>query len=132
MVASYLLLLTNLAIVNSYILKTNGKPRKEDQLTFRINLARRLISGFPSRKRRGRPVFMNWEKTTVPQEIRLSAVGTHFPETGFGGGDDTADDVSYAVQKQLKSVQNLYAQHVKYHFESLNVSVNFMGSNKCL
>lgn len=74
--------LLDLAIVNSYILKTNNKPRKEDQLTFRINLARHLISGFSSRKRRGRPVFIPWKKTIVPDEIRLSAVGTHFPETG--------------------------------------------------
>lgn len=74
--------LLDLAIVNSYISKTHDKPRKEDQLTFRLNLARQLILGYSSRKRRGRPVFISSKKIAVPEEIRLSGVGTHFPETG--------------------------------------------------
>lgn len=74
--------LIDLAIVNSYILRQLSKRRNEDQLTFRIGLARQLISGYSNRKRRGKPVQFLANKRMVPEEVRLSQVGSHFPEQG--------------------------------------------------
>lgn len=48
--------LLDMAIVNAYILMKINKRSKIDQLTFRLNLARQLISGYSSRKRRFKSV----------------------------------------------------------------------------
>nr|CAH7733295.1 unnamed protein product [Callosobruchus chinensis] len=66
-------------IVNSFILMNTSKKKKGDQLTFRINLARQLINGYSSKKRRNRPVFFLPNKRAVPDEVRLSEVGKHLP-----------------------------------------------------
>lgn len=71
--------LMDMALVNSYILMNTNKRRTVDQLSFRINLARQLIGGFTSRKRRNRPVLFLSNKRTVPDEVRLSDVGKHLP-----------------------------------------------------
>lgn len=65
--------LIDMAIVNSYILMNTNKKRAIDQLSFRINLARQLIDGFTSRKRRNKPVIFLSNKRAVPDEVRLSA-----------------------------------------------------------
>jgi hypothetical protein len=84
MVASIFFYLVDVAIVNSFVLwkveKTKENPRKNvNQLTFRLHLARQLISGFSSRKTRGRPASFQANKGNVPEEVRLNAVGKHFP-----------------------------------------------------
>nr|CAH7761068.1 unnamed protein product [Callosobruchus chinensis] len=71
--------LVDMAIVNSFILMNTSKKRKGDQLTFRLNLARQLINGYSSKKRRNRPVFFLSNKRAVPDEVRLSEVGKHLP-----------------------------------------------------
>ena len=53
--------LVDVAIVNSFVLwKINKRENgQQDQHTYRIRLARQLIAGFSSRKRRGqKPVFL--------------------------------------------------------------------------
>nr|CAI5857651.1 unnamed protein product [Callosobruchus analis] len=52
-----------------------SKKRTGDQLTFRINLARQLVNGYSSKKRRNRPVFFLPNNRAVPDEVRLSEVG---------------------------------------------------------
>nr|CAI5821849.1 unnamed protein product [Callosobruchus analis] len=71
--------LVDMAIVNSFILMNTSKKRTGDQLTFRINLARQLVNGYSSKKRRNRPVFFLPNKRAVPDEVRLSEVGKHLP-----------------------------------------------------
>ncbi|KFM69276.1 PiggyBac transposable element-derived protein 4, partial [Stegodyphus mimosarum] len=51
----------------------------QDQLHFRLRLARQLISGFSSRKRKGRPASFLSSKKTVPDDVRLTKVGDHMP-----------------------------------------------------
>lgn len=79
--------LIDLAIVDGFVLwKTpREKHKKQNQLPYRLRLARRLINGFCSRKRRGRPVnYCNKKKgrETVPDEVRLIQVGRHMPKKG--------------------------------------------------
>lgn len=74
--------LIDLAIVNSYILYQISRRSQGDQLSYRLSLARQLINGFKSRKRRGKPVVFLANKKLVPEEVRLSEVGSHFPEKG--------------------------------------------------
>nr|CAI5827264.1 unnamed protein product [Callosobruchus analis] len=62
-----------------FILMNTSKKRTGDQLTFRINLARQLVNGYSSKKRRNRPVFFLPNKRAVPDEVRLSEVGKHLP-----------------------------------------------------
>nr|CAI5851117.1 unnamed protein product [Callosobruchus analis] len=71
--------LVDMAIVNSFILMNTSKKRTGDQLTFRINLARQLVNGYSSKKRRNRPVFFLPNKRAVPDEVHLSEVGKHLP-----------------------------------------------------
>lgn len=71
--------LVDMAIVNSFILMNTTRKVTGDQLTFRINLARQLINGFTSKKRRNKPVMFLPNKRTVPEEVRLSDVGKHLP-----------------------------------------------------
>lgn len=74
--------LVDLAIVNSFILYQTSRRLKTSQLSYRIALTRQLIGGYSSRKRRGKPVQFLANKKTVPDEVRLVSVGTHFPEKG--------------------------------------------------
>lgn len=75
--------LIDLAIVNSFILykesqkTSNSKPC--DQLSFRLRLAKQLIDGFSSRKRRGRPVNYVSKKFDVPNDVKYANVGSHLP-----------------------------------------------------
>ncbi|XP_046986124.1 piggyBac transposable element-derived protein 4-like [Schistocerca americana] len=95
--------LVDLAVVNSYVMWKLQKT-EADQLTFRLHLARQLISGFSSRKRRGRPVHFQTPKrgvSGVPDEVRLEEVGTHFPTKVFS----SCDVKEYGVTKVL-SVDN--------------------------
>lgn len=72
--------LVDLAIVNSFILWKLSKPNTtQDQLSFRINLAKQLIANFSSRKQRGKPA-QYLSKVSVPKETRLANVGTHLPK----------------------------------------------------
>lgn len=76
--------LIDLSIVNSFILWKMCKRQfsNQDQLTYRVRLARQLIGGFSSRKRRGvKPSFLA-KKRTVPDEVRLTQVGNHHPVSG--------------------------------------------------
>ena len=69
--------LVDVAIDNSFVLwKINKRKNgQHDQLTYRIRLARKLIDGFSSRKRRGqKPVFLA-KKGKVPDDVRLVSVG---------------------------------------------------------
>lgn len=72
--------LIDLVIVNSFLLWTTSKRQSGnyDQLTFRLRLARQLIGGYSSRKRRGRPIYFKG-KQSVPDEVRLVHVGKHLP-----------------------------------------------------
>lgn len=71
----------DLAIVNSFVMwKVKQPPTqkpKNDQLTYRIKLARQLIGDYSSRKDRGRPP--NFFQRCVPDEVRLVGVGSHMP-----------------------------------------------------
>ncbi|XP_035207145.1 piggyBac transposable element-derived protein 4-like [Stegodyphus dumicola] len=73
--------LIDLVIVNAFILwKVSRKDSgPQDQLHFRLRLARQLISGFSSRKRKGRPASFLSSKKTVPDDVRLTKVGDHIP-----------------------------------------------------
>jgi len=71
--------LVDMAIVNSFILMNTARKRTSDQLTFRINLARQLVDGYSSRKRRNKPVLFLANKRAIPEEVRLSEVGKHLP-----------------------------------------------------
>lgn len=71
--------LIDMAIVNAFILRNVSRRIKTDQLSFRINLARQLISGFTSKKRRNKPVVFLANKGAVPDEVRLTGVGSHMP-----------------------------------------------------
>lgn len=71
--------LLDMAVINAFILmKINNT--KNDQLKFRINLARQLIGGYSLRKRRYKPTPFLSNKRLVPDEVRLNGVGTHFPQ----------------------------------------------------
>lgn len=74
--------LVDLAIVNRFIMYQKFRRTNIDQLTYRIALIPQLISGFSSRKRRGEPGQFLANKKQVPDEVRLSDVGSHFPEKG--------------------------------------------------
>ncbi|KAG5867602.1 hypothetical protein JTB14_023909 [Gonioctena quinquepunctata] len=74
--------LVDLAIVNSFILYQTSRRLNSSQLTYRIAHARQLIGGYSSRKRRGKPVQFSANKETVPDEVRLTRVGSHFAEKG--------------------------------------------------
>lgn len=69
----------DLAIVNSFILWKLHRPAKakNNQLNYRLKLARQLIDGFSSRKTLGRP--MNYFKCSVPKEVRLAKGASHLP-----------------------------------------------------
>ncbi|XP_035227169.1 piggyBac transposable element-derived protein 4-like [Stegodyphus dumicola] len=72
--------LTDLGIVNSFILwQVNKRNRSLDQLTFRIALARQLTDGYSSKKR-GRPASFQAKRCAVPDDIRIANVGNHMPE----------------------------------------------------
>lgn len=72
--------LIDLAIINSFVLwKLNKGCEKEEQLSYRIRLARQLIAGFTSRKRRGRPASFLGKRGCVPEDVRLVKVGNHLP-----------------------------------------------------
>ncbi|GFV67991.1 piggyBac transposable element-derived protein 4 [Trichonephila clavipes] len=67
----------DLAIKNSLILwQVNKRNRSSDLLTFRVTLARQLINGYFSRKRKGRPVSFQ-AKCTVPDNVRIASVENH-------------------------------------------------------
>lgn len=77
--------LIDLAIVDGYVLwqTPREKDKKQDQLSYRLRLARQLINGFSSRKRPGRPVNYSKKKKgkeNVPDEVRLVQVGRHMPK----------------------------------------------------
>ncbi|GFU18398.1 uncharacterized protein TNCV_1980791 [Trichonephila clavipes] len=42
-------------------------------------LARLLIDGYSSRKRKGRPASFQAKKCVVPDDVRLASVGNHMP-----------------------------------------------------
>ncbi|KAJ8873110.1 hypothetical protein PR048_026727 [Dryococelus australis] len=71
--------LTDLAIVNSYILwKFNRRDYVyQDQLSFRFGLARQLISGFSFKKQKGRPTSFLANKNNCS---RLTKAGDHMPD----------------------------------------------------
>ncbi|CAH1961300.1 unnamed protein product [Acanthoscelides obtectus] len=71
--------LIDMSIVNSFILMKINRKRTVDQLPFRTNLARQLINGYTSRKRRNKPVQFLSNKRAVPDEVRLADVGKHLP-----------------------------------------------------
>ncbi|XP_047122154.1 piggyBac transposable element-derived protein 4-like [Schistocerca piceifrons] len=76
--------LVDLVVVNSYVMWKLQKT-EADQLTLRLHLACRFISGFSNRKRRGRPIHFQTPKrgvSGVPDELHLEKVGTHFPTKG--------------------------------------------------
>lgn len=77
--------LIDLAIVNSYIAYkvSKGAKCRQDQFSFRLNLAKQLIQGFFSRKRRGKPINFHNKTKTVPDDVRFDQVGKHFPKEGF-------------------------------------------------
>jgi hypothetical protein len=63
--------------------KINKRENEQhDQITYRIRLARQLIAGISSRKRRGqKPVFLA-KKGKVPDDVRLASVEVHQPVLG--------------------------------------------------
>ncbi|GFV76896.1 uncharacterized protein TNCV_689661 [Trichonephila clavipes] len=44
------------------------------------SLARQLIDGYSSRKRKGRPTNFQAKKYVVPDDVRLTSVGNHMPK----------------------------------------------------
>lgn len=74
--------LLDAAIVNAFTLRKLVKGNG-DQLTFRIQLARQLTSGFTSKQRKGRaPLFIARKRGSVgvPDEVRMANVGDHLPK----------------------------------------------------
>ncbi|GFW09585.1 piggyBac transposable element-derived protein 4 [Trichonephila clavipes] len=60
-----------LVIMNSFTMwQVNKRDRSLDQLTFRIALARQLIDGYSSRKRKGHPASFQAKKCVVPDDVR--------------------------------------------------------------
>ncbi|GBM86181.1 hypothetical protein AVEN_48192-1 [Araneus ventricosus] len=73
--------LIDLCNVNSFILwQVNKRNRSLDQLTFRLELARQLIDGYSSRKRKGHPASFQVKKCAFPDDVRLPSVGNHMPK----------------------------------------------------
>ncbi|GFX83206.1 piggyBac transposable element-derived protein 4 [Trichonephila clavipes] len=73
--------LTDLAVINSFILwQMNKRNRSLDQLTFRFALARQLIDGYSSRKRKGLPASFRAKKCAIPDDVRLAIMGNHMPK----------------------------------------------------
>ncbi|GFX43490.1 piggyBac transposable element-derived protein 4 [Trichonephila clavipes] len=58
----------------------NKRNRSLDQLTFRIALARLLIDGYSSRKRKGRPASFQARKFVVPDDACLPSERNHMPK----------------------------------------------------
>ena len=105
--------LVDVAIVNSFVLwKINKRESgQHDQLTYRICLARQLIAGFSSRKRRGqKPVFLA-KKGKVPDDVRLASVGVHQPVLG----DTYRRCCHYSTKVAEKHVHAAFVQTAKYH-----------------
>ncbi|GFX82710.1 piggyBac transposable element-derived protein 4 [Trichonephila clavipes] len=64
--------LIGLAIINSFILWQGSKRNTcLGQLTLRIVLARQLIDGYSSRKRKGRPASFQAKECVVSNDVRL-------------------------------------------------------------
>ncbi|GFV15593.1 transposable element Tcb2 transposase [Trichonephila clavipes] len=68
------------------------KPRSLDQLTFSIALARQLIDGYSSRKRKGHPVRKE-EKSEILDDMRLDNVGNHMLKTVSNYRKDLIDEL---------------------------------------
>ncbi|GFV97133.1 piggyBac transposable element-derived protein 4 [Trichonephila clavipes] len=60
--------------------QVNKRNRSLDQLIFRIALARQLIDGYSSRKRKGRPDSFQAKECAFPDDVRLASVGNHMPK----------------------------------------------------
>ncbi|GFT45910.1 piggyBac transposable element-derived protein 4 [Trichonephila clavipes] len=60
--------------------QVNKSNRSLDQLTFRIALARQLIDGYSSRKKKGRPTSFQAKQCVVPDDVRLATVGNYVPK----------------------------------------------------
>lgn len=76
--------LIDMAIVNSYIAYkvSKGVICRQDQFSYRLNLAKQLIQGFLSRKRKGKPINFHTKTKTVPDEVKFDRVGVHMPKEG--------------------------------------------------
>lgn len=76
--------LIDMAIVNGHIMWKNSREVRKnlDQVSFRLRLARQLINGFTSRKRRGRPANFQNKKKSIPEEVKFVNVGRHWPGKG--------------------------------------------------
>lgn len=76
--------LIDMCIVNSFVMYKLSRKGNEkcDQLSYRLVLAKQLIGGFTSRKKRGRAVLFMSNKRQVPEEVRISPQNPHFPVAG--------------------------------------------------
>ncbi|GFV85487.1 piggyBac transposable element-derived protein 4 [Trichonephila clavipes] len=70
--------LIDLVIVKSFILwQVNKRNRSLDQLTIRIAVARQLIDGYSSRKRKGCLASFQASNCIAPDDVRLASVENH-------------------------------------------------------
>lgn len=76
--------LLDASLVNSYILYVdNHNVARNSHLEIRLRIARGLIGGFCSKKRKLQSSWVARKKENrIPQEIRTTNVGTHMPEKG--------------------------------------------------
>ncbi|GFT53263.1 piggyBac transposable element-derived protein 4 [Trichonephila clavipes] len=91
---------------NSFILwQANKKNRSLDQLTFRIALARQLIHGYSSRKRKGCPDSFQANKCVVPDDVLLASGANYMPKMFSNSGNvaewDKKGGPATCVQKMM-------------------------------
>ena len=105
--------LIDLAIGNAFILwkvsRKNLGP--QDQLYFRLRLARQLISGFSSRERKGRPASFLSSKKTVPDDVPLTKLGDHMPTV-----QKHVDVAVCSLLKDMRREQDTFVQLAISHY----------------
>lgn len=99
------------------------KRSKIDQLTFRLNLARQLISGYTSRKRRFKSVNFLSNQREIPKEVKLTNVGKYLPNK-----QSNYRKCRLCSTKKTKKEQNTLAHSVMFRYVHILALLNFMAN----
>ncbi|GIY98744.1 hypothetical protein CEXT_294071 [Caerostris extrusa] len=102
----------NASLVNSYIVYVdNHNTARNSHQEVRLRIARGLIGGFCSKKRKLQSSWVATKKEiAIPQEIRTTNVETHMPEKGkYTEGENTV------APKPTRNGQTYYVQHIMFH-----------------
>ncbi|GFW22247.1 piggyBac transposable element-derived protein 4 [Trichonephila clavipes] len=113
--------LTDLAIINSFILwqvNNHNSNRSLDQLTYRIALARQLIDGYFSTKKKRLSASFQAKKCAVSIYVRLDSVGNRMPKKvsnyrkqNVAERDEKKGQVTY-VKNVISSCAMQHASHL--------------------